>query len=65
MSDKQLEEYVDEDIKEFERFFCEHVDVNAIVLMPQEKAIIKTFIWWATHPGEVPRGKETGSGNQV
>ena len=58
MSDQTLEEYVDEDIAAFEKFFCTNVDTKAAALMPQEKTIIKTFIWWATHQGEVPRVDE-------
>ena len=49
MSDKQLEAYVDEDITEFEKFMMAKVD-NSGPLSKPEKAIIKTYLYWKTHP---------------
>lgn len=51
MSDKQLEELVDKDIADFEKFMMEKVDQSGPLSGP-EKAIIKTYIWWKTHAEE-------------
>ena len=51
MSDKDLEEEVDEDIAEFEKFMIEKVDDSG-PLHRVEKAIIKTYLHWKTHAEE-------------
>lgn len=48
MSDKDLEQEVDEDLAEFEKFMMEKVDDSGPLSGP-EKAILKTWIWWKTH----------------
>ncbi len=54
MSDKDLEEAVDEDLAAFERFMLTRVDPSGPLSKP-ERAIIKTYLYWKTHP-EVTRG---------
>lgn len=54
MSDKDLEEAVDEDLAAFEQFMLTRVDPSGPLSKP-ERAIIKTYLYWKTHP-EVTRG---------
>lgn len=58
---EELEEVVNEDIKQFEKWFCENVDTKAVRLTGPERAIIKTYLWYKTHSGEVPSGEAAGS----
>lgn len=53
---KELEEIVNEDIERFQVWFCEHVDKEAVALTGPEIAILKTYLWYKTHPGVVPNG---------
>lgn len=48
LSNKELEEVVEADIKKFEKFFCEKLD-NPKLSGP-EVAIIKTYLWFKLHP---------------
>jgi len=56
-SDKDLEEAVDEDLDEFEKFFRARGLGSKLILA--ERAIIKTYLWWKTHPQEDTNAKET------
>jgi hypothetical protein len=60
-SREELEKIVDEDIADFEKWFCENVDTSAVALTGMEKSIVKTYLWYKTHRGEVPSGT-TSSG---
>ena len=44
-----LEEEVDADIAAFEKFMMTRVDTSGPLSKP-EKAIIKTYLYWKTHP---------------
>jgi hypothetical protein len=44
----QLEQAVDEDIKNFQEFMLSTVDSSSR-LIPVETAILKTYLWWKTH----------------
>lgn len=46
-----LEQAVNKDIAEFQEFFVERVD-NSGGLSGPEVAILKTWLWWKTHPEE-------------
>ena len=48
LTDGLLEEAVDEDIAQFEKFMMEKVDSSGPLSGP-EKAIIKTYLWWKTN----------------
>lgn len=52
-SNEELEKAADADIKKFAEYFCETLKNDS--LSGPERAIIKTYIWWKTHP-EVDRG---------
>jgi hypothetical protein len=65
-----LEQEVDRDIAEFEKFFIENVDTSTSRLMGPEKAIIKSYLWYKTHarspaPTHVqqPPDQEEGAGD--
>ena len=45
-----LEQVVDADIAEFEEYFCKMLK-NSSLAAP-EKAILKTYLYWKTHPAE-------------
>ncbi len=49
---QELERFVDEDIAEFEQWFCRNVDTNAVALLGPEKAILKTYLWYKIHSDE-------------
>lgn len=51
-----LEQRVDADITAFEKWFCENVDQSSPRLSGPERAIIKSYLWYKTHPGEKPNG---------
>ena len=48
---KDLEEVVDADLADFEKFMMEKVDDSGPLSGP-EKAILKSWIWWKTHAEE-------------
>lgn len=43
-----LEAIVEEDLKSFDAFFQGKVDNSP--LRQEEKALLKTYLWWKTHP---------------
>lgn len=49
-SGEELEKEVDADIAEFEEYFCKKLK-NSSLAAP-EKAILKTYLYWKTHPAE-------------
>ena len=60
LEDRLLEEVVDEDLADFDKFMQENVDDSGPLSGP-EKAIIKTWIWWKTHPKDEEEDVETPS----
>lgn len=46
------EKLVDEDLAAFTAWLNEHVDPAP--LTGPEKAILKTYLWYKTHPGQAP-----------
>ena len=54
----ELAKVVDADLVEFEKFMMERVDDSGPLSGP-EKSIIKTYIWWKTHPIEEAEDGET------
>jgi hypothetical protein len=55
-ADSTLEQEVDHDIQAFERWFCERIDPSSTQLSGPERAIIKSFLWYKSHPAEVSGG---------
>lgn len=47
----ELEKLVDADLRRFNSFFKKHLN-NADGMSGYERAAIKTFLWWKTHPQE-------------
>jgi hypothetical protein len=52
-SGETLEQVVDQEIEIFEAWFRE---LGNEPIVRSERAILKTYLWWKTHPGETPRG---------
>jgi hypothetical protein len=52
MTGEELEKVVDEDLKEFAKFFCKGLKNES--LANAERAIIKTYLWWKTHEESEP-----------
>jgi hypothetical protein len=52
----ELEAVVNDDLLEFQTWFCEHVDTSAEKLSGIEIAILKSYLWWKLHPGAMPDG---------
>lgn len=52
---KELEKAVEEDLRQFEMWFCEYVDASP-GLSYIEISILKSYAWFKTHPGEIPSG---------
>ena len=55
-ADSTLEQEVDADIEAFDRWFCSNVDQSSSQLSRPERAIIKSFLWYKSHPAEVSGG---------
>jgi hypothetical protein len=49
IDNKKLETVVNEDIRQFEEFFTAKVDTSGPLSGP-ERAILKTYLYWKTHP---------------
>jgi hypothetical protein len=61
MDGEELEATVNQDVEQFQEWFCTNVDVEAVKLSGPEIAILKSYLWYKTHPGEVPSGEATSS----
>lgn len=64
LGDATLEQVVDDDIAEFEKFMKAEVDDSGPLMGP-EKSIIKTYIWWKTHPEEEEDDAEADDRSEV
>ncbi len=51
-SGEDLESLVDEELEAFQAFMLAKVDAGRLI--PVEKTIIKTYLWWKTHPNADP-----------
>ncbi len=54
----RIEQEVDNDIKEFETYFCTNVDSSAAALTGPERAIIKTYLAYKLGIGPAPKKAE-------
>lgn len=53
---EELEKVVDEDLDAFNSWFQEHIERGGGVgIIKPERAILKTYLWYKTHPGEAPK----------
>lgn len=49
---EELEKVVNDELEQFEEWFRNHLDSEP--LARAERSILKTYLWYKTHPGEVP-----------
>jgi hypothetical protein len=62
--DKTEEQIVDEDLRQFSEFFEQELD-NSGGLSKPERSLLKTYLYWKTHPGEKTDGSQEDGGGAV